>query len=93
LIDTDRLGKADLAAHLFEDLNHIGTAEGKPRFDRGEKRENVSTIVSTRSLRPVTSRSWMRRRWPTTGHGAASPSRGRLGVLLRNCRPISRYNR
>ena len=35
LIDADRLGKSDLAAHLFENLDHIGTTEVEPRFDRG----------------------------------------------------------
>jgi hypothetical protein len=39
-------------ADLFEYLHHIRTAEGEPRFDRGREAREVSTIVSTRSLRP-----------------------------------------
>jgi hypothetical protein len=45
----------DTPADLFEYLHNVRAAEVEPSSIAGEKRENVSMIVSTRSLRPVTS--------------------------------------
>ena len=66
----------------------------------GEKRENVSTIVSTRSFVPVASWSCTKSIAQVSFDRVAGRrcSRSlaltrRLGVLWRNCRPISRYSR
>ena len=42
------------AKELIEYLHNISAAECERRFQRREKRENASTIISTRSFRPVT---------------------------------------
>jgi len=56
LIDPDCLPEPDLPADLF---GAISTTSGPRKVNRGsiagEKRENVSMIVSTRNLRPVAS--------------------------------------
>jgi hypothetical protein len=45
----------DQRKELIEHPRNISAAECETRFQRREKRENASTIISTRSFRPVTS--------------------------------------
>ncbi len=55
LVDADRCRESYFPADSFKHLDNVGAAEGEARLQRGEKRENVSTMVSTRSFRPVAS--------------------------------------
>lgn len=55
LIDPDRLRIADASTNVLQCLNDILTAVAKARVEGRVKRENVSTTVRTRSLRPVAS--------------------------------------
>jgi hypothetical protein len=83
-----------------EHLDDIGTAEANRGPIAGENREKVSTIVSRRSLRPrgkLVMDKVHRPNLVRVHRGLAILTKlgpdPRLGTLLRNCRPISRYNR
>ena len=79
-------------------LSNTSTTSTPRKEKRGsnasEKRENVSTIVSTQSLRPVASWSWIKS-ITQVSFGRVALHRSsrsfaltrRFGVLLRNCRP------
>lgn len=55
IVDPDRLGIADLPASLLQGCDQVLTAVAEPRLGHGRYRENVSTTVRMRSVRPVAS--------------------------------------
>ena len=55
LVDPDRCRQSYFSPDSFQHLDNIRTRKEKRGSSAGEKRENVSTIVNSRSLRPVAS--------------------------------------
>jgi hypothetical protein len=53
LVAPDRGRQPHLSPDSFQHLDDIGAAEGKAQLQRRREPENVSTIMRTRSLRPV----------------------------------------
>ncbi len=67
-----------LATDPFEHGNHILGPEAEARLVGGDKRVNVSPIVSTRILRPVASWSWTKSPYGDASHRLSGTDGPRL---------------
>ena len=100
IIQTNPLRPTIYRREPIQGLHDICTAVARPHIERRRQRLKLSMIDSTRILRP--SNSWSdRKSIDQHSFGADAGGRSswsfaftfRLGVLLRSCRPISRYSR